>query len=77
MKNIKVIAIGFTLAIALVACPVETFGGQHGGKGFDEAKDVVKPDTGTVACFKPLLGIGKKTHGRNTRMMCVGTQAPR
>ena len=56
MKSIKVIVIGFILAIALVAWPVEYTRNITAGTGF------------------LLAG---KAHGRNTRMMCGGTQAPR
>ena len=68
MKSIKVIVIGFILAIALVAWPVEYTRNITAGTGF-----LLR---GVLAAW---LGIRRqeRAHGRNTRMMCGGTQAPR
>ena len=62
MKSIKVIVIGFILAIALVAWPVEYTRNITAGTGF---------------LLGGVLAAAGKAHGRNTRMMCGGTQAPR
>ena len=67
MKSIKVIVIGFILAIALVARPVEYMRNITAGTGFLLG-----------VCWRPGSGfVAGKAHGRNARMMCGGTQAPR
>ena len=67
MKSIKVIVIGFILAIALVVWPVEYTRNITAGTGFLLGGVL-------AACSGFAAG---KAHGRNTRMMCGGTQAPR
>ena len=67
MKGIKVIVIGFILAVALVAWPAGYMQYITAGIGFLLA-----------AVLMAWLGVHRrKAHRRNTRMMCGGTPAPR
>ena len=67
MKSIKVIVVGFTLAVALVAWPAGYMQYITAGIGFLLA-DVLMAWLGVIV---------EKAHRRNTRMMCGGTPAPR
>lgn len=67
MKKIRILIISIVLAIAFVACPIESTRNITAGIGFI---------LGAVSVA--WLGYASgKAHRRNTRILCGGTQAPR